>query len=367
MNKKYIWVFLLALMMILSSCKKNEPIKVGFSAGLVGVLADEGVSARNGFNLAVEEINNNGGINGRMIEAVVKDDESSVDVAKKVDQEFSDEGVNIIIGHLLSSTAPAIIEGMDKYGHIYISPTMATSTLTDKDDNFFRVIGDTDLMASAIAETIEKTGKSERIAIIYDYENFQFTNYIREKLLDNLTTTEVLLEIPFKKDSSYREVILKVKESGADGIVMINSSVAVANLIQQIAIADFDITKYATTWALSTELIYKGGRATEGLYGVGFYDKYSQDESYLKFLESYKGRFSEDPSHTSMFSYDAVYLLKKAIEESGKYDNESIRESLKNIGSFQGISDELKITEFGDCLRPYVKIQIIDGEMRKVQ
>jgi branched-chain amino acid transport system substrate-binding protein len=71
--------------------KKKEPIKVGFVGGLTGRLSDLGSGGRNGVMLAVEEINNAGGISGRPVELITKDDKQDPEVAVKVDKELIDE------------------------------------------------------------------------------------------------------------------------------------------------------------------------------------------------------------------------------------------------------------------------------------
>ncbi|MGM0427217.1 MAG: ABC transporter substrate-binding protein, partial [Thermodesulfobacteriota bacterium] len=83
--------------------REKEPIKLGFSGCLTGRLSDLGTSGRNGAILAVEQVNEAGGINGRPVELIVRDDRQNKAEALRVDQELMAEGVVAIIGHMTST------------------------------------------------------------------------------------------------------------------------------------------------------------------------------------------------------------------------------------------------------------------------
>ncbi|MFO7717430.1 MAG: ABC transporter substrate-binding protein, partial [Desulfohalobium sp.] len=81
----------------------QDPIRIGFAVPLTGVYSDLGVHGRNGATLAVEEINDRGGIHGRSLRLLPRDDGNSAAQAKAVDRELIDQGVVAIIGHMTSS------------------------------------------------------------------------------------------------------------------------------------------------------------------------------------------------------------------------------------------------------------------------
>ncbi len=371
MGKRSLAIITIVLIVFLiTACAQNkEPIKIGFTVGLTGVLADEGVSARNGYLIAVEEVNALGGINGRIIEPVVKNDESSQEVGLLRDKEFYEEGVQFVVGHLLSSMTPVVEKGMEDYGLVYISPTMATNVMTNKDDNFFRVIGDTSVMALSIAEMVIQEEGIEDFLIIYDESNAAFSGTVKDVLTENLSLMGIdnISHLPYNEGDEYAVIARHIRDAQVDGVAIINSSVVTANILQQMSIIELDIPRFTSTWALSSELIFKGGRATDGLYGVGFYDRDSQVESFTSFVNRYEERFAEEPSHTSFFAYEATMLLIKALESSDSTETEDVIRALKNTGAYNGLADSYFINEFGDAERPYVKIQIIDGKMKKVQ
>ena len=121
------------------SCTNSEPIKIVFVGGLTGKGSALGIEGRNGASLAVTLINENGGINGRKVQLITKDDKQNSGKAREVVQELLDEGVSAVIGHMTSTMSIAGSEKTNQNKVVMISPTTSTSELSGIDDYFFRV------------------------------------------------------------------------------------------------------------------------------------------------------------------------------------------------------------------------------------
>ena len=136
-------------------------IKLGFSAGLSGLKSELGISGRNGAQLAVEEINRNGGVRGRKVELLVMDDKNNAETACVVDQKLAKQGVNIIIGHMVSSVAVDTVKNANENKILLISPTIATDELSHIDDNFIRVIASNKVQGYSLAKAVlRETGST---------------------------------------------------------------------------------------------------------------------------------------------------------------------------------------------------------------
>lgn len=359
---KKIWCLLLVL--LLMSCS-DEPIKVGFTAGLTGILADEAIATRNGYLLAIEEINNNGGINGRLLEPIVKDDESTNATLERVNQAFNDEGVHLIIGPFISSHEPEIRNAMAAFNHLYISPSIATSNLSNEKDNFYRVIGDNHMMAKSMYDLIVKTNV-DSVIIVQDIDNLPLTEVLSDDLTKYIigSTIDFLGCIELTASTDLDEIVDAIEFANPEGVIFLAGSVHVSKLIQKIDLQSLDVKKYVSTWALSTALIKNGGQATEGVLGVGFYDAYSKDEQFLDFKKAYFDRFKTEPASTSLLAYDAVYLLKKALEISEDEQVEHVKKALDTISVSTGVTGEFELNAYGDAIRPYTHLIITNGEIR---
>lgn len=121
------------------SCTDRTPIKIGFTGTLTGIQSERSIMIRNRVLLAVNEINEAGGINNRPIEIIIKNDQGQPGIAQEVDKELIDAGVSAIIGHTTSRMSEAGSEIANIHQTVMISPTTSTDTLTDKDDYFFRI------------------------------------------------------------------------------------------------------------------------------------------------------------------------------------------------------------------------------------
>lgn len=131
-----IMLFLLSL--ALSACSSDSsPIIIGLSGQLTGELADLGVPSRNGAELAIEAVNAAGGINGRKLKLIAKDDGNTPERALQVDQELVAAGAVAVIGHMTSSQTMAVMPFFNENRVVLLSPTASTPILTRKQDYFF--------------------------------------------------------------------------------------------------------------------------------------------------------------------------------------------------------------------------------------
>lgn len=168
MKKNFLIVYLIFLIGIsMISCSKKD-IKIGFSATLTGAYSEMGVSQRDGVLIAVEEINKNGGINGRKIDLVIRDNKGNVKGAKEAIEEFKALGIDIIIAFAMSNMSDVIEDAMVKDELLFISPTISTTKMTGIDDNFIRVIPDLKRQSEVLGELVYDDLKIFDIGIVYD-------------------------------------------------------------------------------------------------------------------------------------------------------------------------------------------------------
>ena len=174
----YILLLLISVLLMvgLSGCeKKKQPLKIGFAGSLTGRYSDLGVAGRNGATLAVEQINEAGGIHGRLVELIVKDDKNDPEVALQIDKELIEDGVAAIIGHMTSvmSTAVlplinAVLPLINKEKIVMVGPTTTTNELTGLDDYFFRTVSPDFQQMRQLIHYIFDEKKLRTLAVAYD-------------------------------------------------------------------------------------------------------------------------------------------------------------------------------------------------------
>ena len=130
----------------------NEPIKAGLVTTLSGARSGPIVNQRNGVILAFEEANRAGGINGRMLELIARDDGGNPETAARNVDELADLGVTAILGHTFSTPTLAMVPAADKRRVLLIGLSVTSTKLSGKDDFFIRISATDDLRAPGLAK-----------------------------------------------------------------------------------------------------------------------------------------------------------------------------------------------------------------------
>jgi len=289
-----VWVCLF-FWMVLFSCKPSEPIRIGFVAGTSGRVADLGIAGRDAAQLAIEYRNQTGGISGRKLQLIIKNDEQQPEVAKRVMGELIADGVSAIVGPMTSDMGVAAVPIANEARVLLVSPTVTTEALTGIDDYFFRVTSTTRHFASRNAHYQIKTNRMRRVAAAYDLRNKSFT----ENWLHNFRTAftqgggEIIMARGFDVSSNvtFLQIARDLLAAQPDGVLIIANSMDSALLCQQVRKLDSHIPITLSDWGATERLLEPGGRAVEGITVVQTFDRNSTAPHYQKFRHAYLERF----------------------------------------------------------------------------
>ena len=166
---------IMLLMVFITGCSNEEPVKIGFIGGLTGRVADLGISGRNGAILAVEQRNSMNGINGRPVHLITVDDKQDKDTAVQELTFLLDQKVEAVIGHMTSSMSVTTVPLVNKNNIVMMSPTSTTTYLKNLDDYFFRVCATTDNYGAEMARYFRNTKGLDRVTAIFDEGNKAYT------------------------------------------------------------------------------------------------------------------------------------------------------------------------------------------------
>ncbi len=343
-------------------------VKLGFSAGLSGLKSELGISGRNGAQLAVEEINRNGGIRGRKIELLVIDDKNDAKIACAVDQKLAKQGVNIIIGHMVSSVAIDTVKNAKENKVLLISPTIATDELTQTDDNFMRVIASNKVQGYSLAKAVLRETSVRSMAIVYDENNASFAKIIKESFETQMKDSgaSVVATVSFKNRSDLKRIISEVRKSKADGVLLIASAIDAGMFCQQSRKENLKLPVFSPMWTMTNDFIQAGGADAEGAYLISQVDLENEEVKYVEFQKAYQERYGEVPSFSSVLSYDAVMVAAAAIQEAGTDSPDQVKEAILRVGEFSGLQGPIKMDGFGDVKNSYYLYRVQNGMFKKV-
>ena len=353
----------------ITSCSEDPPLKIGFVGGLTGRIADLGVAGRDGVILAVEEKNQAGGVAGRKVELVVKDDRQDAESAKQAISELNDEKVVAIVGPMTSAMAVVLQPLINSSQIVTVSPTAKTDQLSGRDDFFLRVIAPLSRDAEQMADHVVKKLELKKIAVVYDASNRAFTetwlNYFKKALLQNGGQITAEEEFTSQPNVAFLPLAERMLATNPDGVLLLSSAIDTALLAQQIRKLGSEVSLFSSEWASTTDLLGFGGRAVNGMAFFHSFNANSQEARYLSFKERFTKRFSSDPSFATALAYEAATFLLAGLEKNPSRNG--LKEALLKLDSFPGLQSKIMVDKYGDVERKLFLTVIENGQFEVVE
>lgn len=304
-----------------SSKKDADKYYIGGIGPTTGATAIYGTAVKNGAQIAVDEINAAGGINGKQIEYRFEDDQNDAEKAVNAYNTLKDWGMQMLVG--TTTTAPCIaVAGKTASDNVFqITPSASSpDVLSSGNGNVFQVCFTDPNQGVASAQYIAENKLATKIGIIYDSSDV-YSSGIEEKFEAEAKTQglNIVSKAAFTADSKtdFGTQLQKAKDAGADLLFL-------PIYYQEASI----ILKQADTMGYKPKFF--GVDGMDGILTVENFDtKLAEDvmlltpfaadaknKSVQNFVKTYKEKYKDTPNQFAADSYDAVYALKAAIEES---------------------------------------------------
>jgi branched-chain amino acid transport system substrate-binding protein len=363
-------IIILAIVIPLSLKKpaKKEVIKIGATLPITGSLAYKGSFERRGMEMAVDEINSRGGINGKKLQLIIEDNGGDASKAVTgVKKMIEVDDVSVILSsftHISSAIAPIVIE---KNRVLLYQSTI--SSLAKSSDNIFKDYYSMKDVGKAFAKAAHQEGIRD-IGLLYPIsewgEDFKIgVEEEAEKLNINISIIETF-------DPSVTDLktnILKIKEKGVDGIV--TTGLEKHNIMLMRALNDLNFLdiKLFTIELLTQNInndptcIYVMNK-TKAITSWYFFDPSSNDPKTKNFVENYKKRYNEEPTADAAYFYDDIYVLSEVLkicDQKNSLNSECIISELKKIKDYPGVAGSISFDNNGISNRPLKFFQFRDG------
>lgn len=359
-------LLLVAASFILSCGGQKDTIKVGLILPLTGDAASWGIPPKNGAIIAAEEINNNGGINGKKIELIIED--SQCDPQKSItaiNKLLNIDKPIAIIGDVCSSATLAIAPIAEKNRIVLISPASTNPKITDAGDFIFRDIPSDELRGKIFAKYIYDSG-IKRIAILYINNDggkgneISFTKYFAEY------GGKVILSESYATDiKDLKTQLTKLNNVKPDAILSISQVTDATITLVNSKELNIKLPLFFQTEALDDPSVIKNaGDATDGAIYVSF-AKINNNKS-KTFLETYKKKYGKEPELFAAESYDAVMLIADILKNNVDGNSESIKDALYEIKNYEGASGTFTFDKNGDVIKPLAIKKIINNNITNI-
>jgi branched-chain amino acid transport system substrate-binding protein len=341
---------------------KEDKIKVGVIATLTGVGSYQGQEELRGLVIARDEINQEGGINGKKIELVVQDSATNSEKAVNAFKELTEiDSVNYVIGDSWAATTVALVPIANQKNSILISPATGLDELS-KDDMFFRTIPSTDEIMKVLAKYAYYNMSSRRVGILYQNNAYgkEHTNDFK-KYFESLGGTVVDVEAIDMTQTDVHSELTKIKAENPDTIFNLHATGAMQGVpLKQAKELGINVRWLGSYGTENTPLVKGYGNLTDGFTYPYFYETDSKDPSISSFVKTYKEKYNEVPTFTSANSYDALKILEKSIKNAGE-DPVKIKPYILTIKDYKGASGTFSFDKNGDVKKYIFMKQIQNG------
>ncbi len=339
-----------------------EPVKIGLSINLSGRGGSPGEHIRDGAMLAVLASNESGGINGRPLQLLVRDDENSADGVRRADQGLIDEGVVAIIGHSFSDNTLIAYPLVTSQNVLLLTGYTATNQLSGKDDLFFRTSVDCMLYGKTTASLFRREG-IESVAVLMDMANAGFASDYVEQLRIHFAGTIREARFDSRGRIDWQVLTDTLLASAPDAVLLLTEVSMTGIAARRIREKNYAGRLVATTWAQAPGLFHYGGPAVEGMSLVTFIREDIDTPRYHAFAERLQQEFGRPASARSARGYELVEVLVDALRRCETISAAELKKQLA-ARPYQTVMGKLEFDRSGDVIRPIYEVVVENGLYR---
>ncbi|WP_418714573.1 ABC transporter substrate-binding protein [Blautia hydrogenotrophica] len=346
-----------------ASAGGSDTITIGASLPMTGSVALNGEMILEGIQMAVDECNEAGGIDGKEVVIDAQDDQAEPNQAASVANMMSaDEKIVAIIGSLKSSCTLAAAPIYEEAGVVALSPDSSSPEVTNAGEYIFRIKNSDVVLAQTMAKGAISDGHT-KFAILYENNDYgagvleQSQIAIEEAGCEIVCTESILTG----EQTDFSSIISKIRESGADAILMGVDYNESGLVMKQMKDAGLDLPRYATDGLFTDAFIEVGGEAADGTTVLTSFITSDQSENVQNFIKKYQEKYDgEMPSIFQAEGYDCGKIVIEAIENAGT-DRKAIRDYMATM-SYQGVTGDCTFDENGDVNIPLKRCIVEEGE-----
>lgn len=358
MKKKAIKLVLLflSIALVFTGCSSSsndggsqgeaETIKIGAIGPLVGESSIGGLDELKGKEMAIDDINAQGGLLGRKVELFSEDDASqpsqSASAAMKL---INQNNVIAIVGAHNSPCTLAVMEIIEKNGIPMITPGSSSPKVTEVGNEWIaRGFPSDSIQAKGLVKYALDVMGAEKIGIIYVNDDFGNGGYNAVKAaLEENGKTLAAAETFMGEDKDMRAQLIKLKNSGVDALFIWCQYFPGSLIMRQAREMGWDVQFYTSTGCVHQKTFELAGEAFEGTIQTVPFIPNNPDPTVQDWVARYKEKFGSEPSQNSARAYDSTMILLNAIKEAGSTDPAAIRDAMRNTKDFPGLQGSITI------------------------
>lgn len=367
--KKAICILLISMMVgsTVMGCSGSggDTIKIGAVGPLTGDSSNGGTDELEGKEMAVEDFNEAGGVDGKTIELVSEDDASSASQsASAVTKLINQDKVVGIIGAHNSACTLAGLEVLNRYGVPMITPgSSAETVLTSGCEWISRAFPGDDLQCKALLNYIEENHYVDKIGVIYSNDDFGKGG------LDSITEAaeekgkEVVSESFANEDKDMTAQLSKLRDEGAEALFIWCQYTPGALIMKQARGLGWDVQFYSGTGTIHEDTFSLSDGAYYGCINSVPFISTSTDPEVQEWVDRYEEKYGTPPSQNSARAYDATMILLNAIKAAGSTEPEEVQKAIRSTKDYDGLQGNISIDpKTGEYQGDVMIVKAIEGD-----
>lgn len=348
----------------------GETIKIGYFGPLTGGTAQAGQAAQNGVQIAINQLNENGGVNGQQLELISYDDKSSPEEAVKAATKLvQSDKVNAIFGSLHSANVQAAAPVIEESKTVCVAGGTSPSWLEQGNKYLFRSISNSTISAKQLAQYADAQGY-KKVALFTSNDEYGISGADEFKKASEQYGIEfVASETMTNGDRDFTGQFAKINAAKPDATFIWCLGDDLGAVTKQLRQSGFDGPILGSESYTLPEILENAGDATNNVYFAAQYLVYEDPEeapedNMKEFLTAYMDEYGAAPMSDNAFrAYDGVMMIAKAMEDSGAVSGEELRDAYNNIDGYEGLAGTFSYKgKEGEGIETMRIFQIQDGK-----
>lgn len=339
----------------------GDTIKVGVYGDLTGQTSSFGQSTKNGIELAVDEINAAGGVNGKKIQLLIEDDQGRPEQAKTVVSKLiNQDKVQAILGEVASTNSLAAAPVAQEAKIPMITPSSTNPKVTEVGDYISRVCFIDPFQGSVMAKFSANTLKAKTAAILGDVNSDYskgLTQFFEEEFT-RLGGKVVAKEAYTQTDPDFKGQLTKIRNLNPDVIYVPGYYGQVGIIAKQARELDMKMPLLGGDGWDSPELWKLGGASLKDTYISNHYSAENPAPEIQNFVKAYKAKFNVEPDSLAALAYDAAKVLADAIKRAGGTDSAKLRDAINATKDFPGVTGKITLDAKRNAVKPAVVLAL---------
>lgn len=358
-------VMLLSLILALSGTAFSESqsgsVKIGAVLPLTGDSAAWGEQGKYGIEIAVEEINSKGGINGKKLEVVYEDSQAIPrNAVTSIQKLINVDKVPAVVGDIVSATTLAMAPIAEKSKTVLMAISASAPAITNAGEYTFRVWPSDLLEGSVLAEFVAKN-KYKRVCILHIQTDYGTgLRDVFKKTLEQKGGKMILTQGYKQDETDFKPVLLKIKSKKADAVYLVSYYKDAGLVLKQAKEIGLKTQFFGATAVESPKLLEIAGDAADGLIYpiITDFDPDNPTSIAKKFIEKFKKKFGVAPDWASSHAHDAVVVIAEAMKKGGATGT-GIKKTIDSQRCFEGVTGKIVFDKNGDVIDKPVTIKTV--------